>query len=241
MISLTELSAKIKGEKSVALFCHIRPDGDALGAALAFKLALQYLGIKAEVFCEDTVPPRFLFLSETATVKNSLDGEYGAFIAIDCADITRLGVFGEKFLAHKNTYTIDHHISNTRFAKINFVRETSSNCENILDLLDEMQVPINVQIANFLAMGIMTDTGNFRHKNVTPKTLYSAGRLVENGADLNTIYYHMFQAQTKQRAKLFGRVMDKIRYFFDGRFAVATVRLEDFSACGAAQNETEGF
>ncbi len=241
MISLTELSAKIKGERSVALFCHIRPDGDALGAALAFKLALKYLGIKADVFCEDPVPPRFLFLKETATVKKSIDGDYTAFIAIDCADITRLGEFAEKFLAHKNTYIIDHHISNTRFAKTNFVRETSSNCENVLDLINELQVPIDEQTANLLAMGIMTDTGNFRHKNVTPKTLYSAGLMVEKGADLNTIYYHMFQAQTKQRAKLFGRVMDKIRYFFDGRFALATVRLEDFSACEAEQNETEGF
>ena len=241
MISLTELSAKIKGEKNVALICHIRPDGDSLGAALALKLALQYLGIKAEVFCEDTVPPRFLFLKEMATVKTSLDGDYGAIIAIDCADISRLGCFAEKFLAHKNTYSIDHHVSNGRFAKINFIVETSSNCENILDLVEEMGVPIGLDMANLLALGVVTDTGNFRHKNVTPKTLYSAAKLVEKGADLNTIYFNMFQAQTKARAKLFGRTMEKIRYFFDGRLALATVRLEDLSACYAEQSETEGF
>jgi phosphoesterase RecJ-like protein len=140
VISLTELSAKITAEKSVALFCHIRPDGDTLGAALAFKLALNNLGIKAEVFCEDTVPPRFLFLSEISTVKSCLDGDYGAFIAVDCADISRLGCFAEKFLAHKNTYSIDHHISNGRFAKVNYVLETSSNCENILHLIFGLHV-----------------------------------------------------------------------------------------------------
>lgn len=241
MISLKELSAKIKDEKSIALFCHIRPDGDTLGAALAFKIALNNLGIKAEVFCEDPVPPRFLFLESAKSVKSTLEQEFSAFVAIDCADITRLGCFAEKFLAHKNTYSIDHHVSNGRFAKVNFVRETSSNCENILELIDELGVSIGKESANLLAMGMMTDTGNFRHKNVNPSTLFSAGRMVECGADLNTIYYHMFSAQTKERAKLFSMVMGKIRYFFDGQFALATVRLEDFSVSGAQQNETEGF
>ncbi len=241
MISISELSAKIKGEKSTALFCHVRPDGDTLGAALAFKLALKTLGIKAEVFCDDPIPSRFLFLNEASNVKRTLDGEYSAFIAIDCADITRLGCFAEQFLAHKNTYVIDHHISNGRFAKVNYVCDRASNCENILSLINEMSVEITSDIANLLAMGIMTDTGNFKHKNVTAETLYSAGSLVEKGADLNTIYYHMFSAQTPARAKLFSIVMGKLKYYFDGRFAVATVRLQDFEACSAEQNETEGF
>lgn len=241
MISVSELSTKIKGELSTALFCHVRPDGDTLGAALAFKLALKSLGIKAEVFCDDPVPSRFLFLNEVSTVKRTLEGEFSAFIAIDCADITRLGCFSEQFSAHKNTYVIDHHISNGRYGKVNYVVDKASNCENILSIIKEMSVEITSDIANLLAMGIMTDTGNFRHKNVTAETLYSAGSLVEKGADLNKIYYYMFSAQTPERVKLFARVMSKIKYFFDGRFAVATVRLEDFADCGAEQSETEGF
>ena len=51
----------------------------------------------------------------------------------------------------------------------------------------------------------------------------------------------MFAAQSKERAKLFGITMQRIRYFFDGRFALATVRLDDLSTAGAAQSETEGF
>ena len=125
MFSLSELSIKLKTEKSVALFCHVRPDGDTLGSALAFSLCLNNLGIKAEVFCDDPVPSRFLFLNSANTVKSQLDGEYGAFLAIDCADITRLGSFAEAFMAHKNTYSIDHHISNTRYAKVNLSTTSS--------------------------------------------------------------------------------------------------------------------
>lgn len=241
MISLSELSSKLKQEKSVALFCHIRPDGDTLGSALALSKALKNLGIRAQVFCDDLIPSRFFFLDAVKEIKREIDGEYSAFLAIDCADITRLGSFYEEFVNHTNTYSIDHHVSNTRYAKINYVFDHSSNCENALSLIEELGVDVDKDIANLLAMGIMTDTGNFRHKNVTANTMHSAGKMVEKGADLNAIYYHMFTKQSKQRAKLFGQTMSKIRYFLDDRFAVATIRLNDLTQTGALPEETEGF
>ncbi|MBE7061210.1 MAG: bifunctional oligoribonuclease/PAP phosphatase NrnA [Clostridiales bacterium] len=241
MISLSDIAAKLKGEKKVALIAHIRPDGDTLGSALALKLALLNLGIGAEVFCDDVVPSRFLFLNEAKTVKNALDGEYSMMLAIDCADVTRLGGFYTDFAVHKNTAVIDHHVSNTRFAKINYVFDNASNCENVFDLICEMGATINSEIANLLMLGIVTDTGCFKHKNVTEKTLKTAGELKALGADINKIYYHMFSAQSKERAKLFGQTMANIRYFCDEKVAIATVRLSDFERTGARQNETEGF
>ncbi len=241
MISLSELSSKLKQEKSVALFCHIRPDGDTLGSALALSCALKNLGIRAQVFCDDVVPSRFFFLDEVKEVKREIDGEYSAFVAIDCADTTRLGNLYDAFSRHKNTYLIDHHVSNTRYAKINYVFDNSSNCENILALIEELGVDINKEIATLLVMGIMTDTGNFRHKNVSANTMFSAGKMVEKGADLNTVYYHMFTKQSKERAKLFGQTMSKIRYFLDDRFAVATIRLTDIEESKARPEDTEGF
>ena len=41
MISLSELGAKLKSEKKVALIAHVRPDGDTIGSSLALKLALE--------------------------------------------------------------------------------------------------------------------------------------------------------------------------------------------------------
>ena len=223
MKTIEELSLKLKKEKSVAIICHIRPDGDTLGSALALSHALINLGIKAKVFCDDTVPSRFFFLKSASLVESNFSGEFSAMLAIDCADISRLGSFYEKFSKHKNTYSIDHHISNTRYAKENLVIDNASNCENVLSLIEQLNADITEEMANLLAMGIMTDTGNFKHKNVTSNTLSSAAKLVEKGADLNTIHYHMFSKQSKARAKLFGFVMSKIRYFLDDRFAVASV------------------
>lgn len=241
MISIETLAAKLKKETRVALFCHVRPDGDSLGSAAALKLALEKTGVKAEVYCADAVPERFYFLPELKKVIGSLSGEYSAFVAIDCAEIFRLGDFAVNFAAHKNTYSVDHHVSNTRFAKYNYVSETAANCENIRGLIGALGVSPDREIAELLLMGIVTDTGNFRHKNVTAETLVNAAEMLSCGADLNKIVYEMFTAQSAERAKLFGETMSRIRYFAEGRIAVATVRKTDFAATGASPDETEGF
>lgn len=241
MISLGELAKKLQGEKSIALFCHIRPDGDSIGSALALKLSLQSLGSKVDVYCDDTIPLRFSFLNHVDTIFNGELGEYDALCAIDCADISRLGKYAENFAKHKNTYVIDHHVSNPRYAKINYVFDNASNCENVYALITQLGVQITSDIANLLGTGLVTDTGNFRHKNVTPYTFMVASKLLENGADFNAIVYNNFNKQTKERAKLFGIVMSKIRYFLDNRFAVATVFQSDIALSGATQDQTEGF
>lgn len=244
MITLKELSEKLLRESRVALFCHVRPDGDAIGSACALKLALISKGVMADVFSSDAVPQKFLFLEETKNVlRTSLAGfsEYSALIAIDNAELTRLGDFAADFSAHKNTYSIDHHISNTRYAKVNYVREKASNAENVFALIKEMNAEITPAIADFLATGIMTDTGGFRHKNVTPQTFADAGELVSFGADMNAIYFNAFVRQTSKRAKLFGTVMSHLRYFHDNRCAIASVHFADFENTGALQEETEGF
>ena len=243
MISFSELANLLAKENKLALICHVRPDGDTLGSALGLKLSLESLGKCVEVFCEDAVPERFSFLNESALVRSDLPSmsEFSALVAIDCAEITRLGVYANSFLAHSNTYSIDHHVSNTRFAKTNFVLDNASNCENVFRLVKEMKINVSERIANLLAVGLVTDTGAFKHKNVTSETFEVASELLSKGADFNAIIYHNFNKQSKSRAKLFGLVMSKIRYFYDDRLALICITKRDIEACGAKADETEGF
>lgn len=240
-MNLKSFAQQLKTEKSVAIFCHMRPDGDTIGSAVALKLGLESLNINASVFCSDEIPKRFFFLPEVSCIKTEFSGEFSAYLAIDNAEITRLGGFCEIFSAQKNTYSIDHHISNRGFAKFNYLCDKSSNCENVIELLKELNVTIDKKIANFLLMGIVTDTGNFKHRNVTAETLRNASAMVECGADLNAVVFNMFTAQSKGRAKLFGSVMSKIRYFMDEKIAICSVFKTDLENCNTKADETEGF
>ncbi len=241
MISLSDLAKKLLSFDSVALFCHVRPDGDTIGSACALKHALKSKGVKTEVFCEDKIPEKYHFLPAVKEIKNTFFGEFSALVAVDCADLTRVGGFAKIFEQNKNTLVIDHHISNTKFGRENYVVDKPANAQNIYDIIVEMGITIDEECANLLYLGLLTDTGNFRHKNVTPESFAVASALAKAGADFNNISYRMFNAQSAERAKLFGITMSKIRFFLDGRFAVATVLLSDLEKSGAKQEETEGF
>ncbi len=241
MTNLKTIAEKLKMEKSVAIFCHVRPDGDAVGSAVALCLALKGMGKMAKVFCSDAIPERFSYMNGAKEISKVFSGEYTAFVAVDCADEARMGEMGLEFSKCSNTFNIDHHVSNNKYGKYFYVFDSASNAENIFALIKELGTPVTEEIATALATGIVTDTGNFKHKNVTAKTLYSAAELKEKGADFNKIIYHNFTEQSAERAKLFGIVMSKLRYLLDGKFAVATITQSDIEKSGANPDETEGF
>lgn len=240
-MTVAEFAEKLKKELSVAIFCHVRPDGDTLGSALGVWLVLNEIGVKADVFCDDNIPEKFSFLPQVKEIKSDVNSGYSAYLAIDCAEITRLGKFGEIFLSEKNTYNFDHHISNTNYAKYNLIIDSPACAENSVELALALGGKINENAANLFAMGIVTDSGNFRHNNVTANTFRVAAMLKECGADFNKISYNNFTKQSKQRAALFGLVMSKIRYLLDDRLGIIVVTKDKLEQTGAKAEETEGF
>lgn len=242
--SLTEIVNQLKKIKSAAVFCHARPDGDALGAALALTLALRNAGKSAIMCCEDLPPEKFAFLPAMKEVKRGLPSktEYDAFISVDCADVTRMGVFAEAYLKFAGTtVNIDHHISNTGFGKYNYVHECPASCELLTEILLATEFKITQEIADLLMLGLITDSGNFVHNDVSEKTFRTAAELRARGADVNLINYNMYSRQPKVRAILFGRVMNNIRFALDDKLTFIVTSLDDLNQTGADKSVTEGF
>jgi len=241
LTTLSEISKLIKDANSVAIFFHVRPDGDSVGSGLALYRAIKSMGKRVGVHCADTVPTRFSFLPDFKEIKRKLDNKYDLFISLDCADVERMGELSYDFATFKNTVNIDHHISNPRYAKYNYVVDTASNCENVYALIKELNITPDKQTADLLLMGLLTDTGGLKHRNVKEETLIVASQLVKLGGDITDLSYKMFTAQSKERAKLFGKVMSDIKYYLNDRLAIATVFKRDLDLTNAKREETEGF
>ncbi len=241
-MTLKELSDRLKKLKSAAIFCHMRPDGDTLGSAMGLKYLLESVGAKCRVVCESTVPEKFLFLQGMDTISDVPMGDEEAYIAIDSSEIHRLGMLAETFeKAKKIKFNIDHHISNSRFGDVVYVEDRAATCEIVTELSKYFPEPLTPLAANYLLLGLSSDTGNFAHKNVTPNTFLAAAKLTACGADIYTIQYNMFKKQSAARALLFGRTMSGIRYFLDGKFAVICVTQQQLNDCNATADVTEGF
>ncbi len=241
--SVAAVAARIKKANKAAIFCHARPDGDALGSGLSLCLAMRAAGKTAEFVCEDAPPEKFFFIPEMREVKTSLpQDEYDLYIAVDCADIARMGEFGHAFSRFKgDTVCIDHHISNKGFAKLNCVRVCSATCEIMPEVLSAAGFEITAPMSNALMLGLITDSGTFTHSDVTAHTFNVAAELRSAGADVNKINYEMFSRQKKARALLFSRALSNLRFALDDRLAFILVTQSALDETGANRSMTEGF
>lgn len=241
--SVAAVAARIKKANKAAIFCHARPDGDALGSGLSLCLAMRASGKTAEFVCEDAPPEKFFFIPEMREVKTSLpQDDYDLYIAVDCADVARMGEFGYAFSRFRgDTVCIDHHISNKVFAKLNCVRVCSATCEIMPEVLSAAGFEITAPMSNALMLGLITDSGTFTHSDVTAHTFNVAAELRSAGADVNKINYEMFSRQKKARALLFSRALSNLRFALDDRLAFILVTQSALDETGANRSMTEGF
>lgn len=245
MNTIEEIAGVVSRLKSAVIFTHTRPDGDAIGSSMALSRALSLLKIKNRVVTDSAIPEKFGFLGGMDEIGRfpDLDGE--GYICVDASDENRLGELASTFRKGvrrgKVTVNIDHHVSNTRFCKYNFVRERSSNCENIADLIAALGIVPDREIAGYLMAGIVTDSGGFSHSDVTGETFRAAALAADRGADVCEISYRLFRKQTRARAEMYAETLSRLRWFYDGKLVVATVSQEELSRRGLGQDATEGF
>lgn len=238
-----EIIKQLNAAKSAVIFCHARPDGDALGGALALYLHYKLEGKTVFMCCEDFPPEKFLYMPVMGDVKTEIpQGQYDTFISVDCAENARMGVFAKRFRSFKGaTVNIDHHVSNDGYAKYNYVKECPASCEIVTELFLLAGWEISREIADLLMLGLITDSGNFTHRDVSAKTFETAATLRRLGADVNAINYNMFDRQPKARALLYGKVMNDIRFYLDDKVAVILITQKDMEDTGADKSLTEGF
>ncbi len=242
---MEKIAARLKRAKRVLLVGHMRPDGDCYGSCLALGSALENIGVACEIVNESEVPSNLSFLAGIERVKKQPAGEFDAIVALDSADDQRLGALTDFFRRAKAkkipTFNIDHHISNTRFAEVNFVRECAANCMNVARLISYLGAPFDKKTANYLLCGLLTDSGNFSHDDVDEECFMLAAKLVKAGADIRGLTYELFKKQPKERVALHSEVMSKMRFFFEGKFALIAITKQAMEKVGADNGMTEGF
>lgn len=242
-MTITEFSKKLFSYDSYLLFCHVRPDGDTLGCAFALKTALEKSGKSADIVCASPIPNKFDIFEESKDVllPENVIGVYDVHVAVDCATENMVGDSYVLFSKNKNTFNLDHHISNTKYAAYNYVEDTAACCELVCAVISAAGVVIDSKIADGLLLGLSTDTGNFMHDNVTANTLSVASKLVAAGGNLHKIAYKMFKSQPVERAKLFSATMTGMRFFEDGKIAIINITNDKLSEFNATRDMTEGF
>jgi phosphoesterase RecJ-like protein len=94
-------------------------------------------------------------------------------------------------------------------------------------------------MAQALYAGLVSDTGNFRHSNSTPKVHHAAADLIAQGVHPARTYTALYQTATPAKLKLFGRAMGGLQLRGEGRFAYVAVSQADLAECGAVPEDLD--
>ena len=197
----------ISRSSKIAVIAHERPDGDAVGSLLACALALANSGKDVTPILADGLPARFRFLPGSAGIEKKVPPDAELVIAVDCSDKERMGITSEPLI----DINIDHHPTNSYFAKLNFVRpDAAATAEILYELLPAFGLQITSEIATNLLTGIVTDTIGFRTHSVTPQLLEIAVDLMNLGAPLADIYEIVLGRRSLTSVRYWGCGLDRI-------------------------------
>ncbi len=203
------------------ILTHRKPDGDTIGSAAGLCLGLRQLGKNAHVLLNPEVTPLYAPLLE-GLVKNEPE-EGDLLIAVDVAADSMLPKIYDG-LKNSIDLRIDHHGSGREYAPRELVDASCAACAEIIwELLLDMDVEPDKQIAEAIYVGISTDTGCFRFSNTTAHTFDTAADCTAAGADVYSWNQKLFDTKSLAKLRLESWITQNIHFFADGKFALCAL------------------
>ena len=231
----TERCAKLLlTHENILIVTHKNPDGDTCGSAAALCSALKRGGRRAWLFPNPQIGRKLLPYCEKYFAPADFKPKY--IVSVDVADQK---LFCQGFTGNVDL-CIDHHPSNTRFAAESFVMGEKASCAQIvLDVITCINADLTPEEATLLYIGLSTDTGCFQYNNTDADAFSAAAELVRAGADIMNVNTVFFRKVTAARIKLESLVYDSIRFYRDGKIAVALVTLKMLRETGAVEDDLD--
>jgi phosphoesterase RecJ-like protein len=243
-MTINKLLPILEESKSIAVIAHIHPDGDTIGSCLALADMLKKAGKSVTLYCQDTPPANLHFLQglDEFQQKDSSNSVYDVAIAVDCSDKERMGTCSEVFDSSFQTINIDHHVSNTFYAGINWVDpNAAATGELIYRLSVQWTGQVSRDAAEALYTAINTDTGCFSFSSTTSETYRIAGDLTDSGINIEEINAFLYKSNRVERIRLLARALSSLELIDDGRIAVIFISRKDLLDTGADDSDTENI
>ena len=244
--------------KKIALLCHTNPDGDTIGAALAWRSYLERLGHATCCIAPNRYPYFLEWMTDIGHIgvfKDDVDGRMARFIdeadVIFCMDfnqINRLDRVTDTVTANTTAVRVlvDHHLhppvdgyavqfSDTHACSTSYIVYQLLVGLGGTDAIDEA-------MAESLYVGIMTDTGNFSFSNLTSDVFRAAAVLIDKGVNVPYVNSAVYNNFSEGRMRLLGYMLND-KMVTDYEFGVAYVSLteEEMRRFGFTQGDSEGF
>lgn len=224
----------LKKEDKYLILSHKNPDGDTMGSCAALCSALRRIGKTAYLYPN---PDVIMKLRPYVEHFYAHDGFLPSCVI--SVDVATEGLFAAGFEG-KVELCIDHHPTNSRYAKKLLLKAEKASCgEIVLELVKTLCGDITKEEADLLYIAVSTDTGCFMYANTRPDTHRAAAKLMECGADCMTLNQIFFRKKSAARLRLEGMVLSTMNFYRDGRIAVVKITQDMLKKAGATEDDLD--
>ena len=235
---------------------HQKPDGDAMGSTLALAHFLKQLGHEVTVISPTNWAS---FLDWMPGVQDVIDFEANKLKATDkvqeadfvfCLDFNILHRTKhlEPFIQQSKSIKIliDHHqkpdIQSFGYGISDVMM--SSTCEMVYNFIVQSGHSnlINLEIAQCIYTGLMTDTGSFRFPSTTASVHKILAHLKELGLKHASIHEHIYDTSSEGRLKFMGNAfLNRMTVLRDLKTAILAIPKTDIYKYELKTGDTEGL
>lgn len=235
----------LRRAKNVLVASHQDPDGDSLGSQLALLAYLKRKKKKVLAVNQGGIPNKYRFLDPQGLIREAVFPlpEFAPEVAfvVECPSLERIGCVRQLLRPETVIVNIDHHPSNQKFGQINWLDPKASAVgEMIYDFLAAVRFKITPPVAQSIYTAILTDTGRFRYRSTTPRTLEVCARLMRQGADPQKITEEVYYRVSEADLRLVARVLEGAELHRAGEICFLSIDRALLDSTGAKFEDTEG-
>ena len=232
-MTISEVVEILRENDNFIIITHIRPDGDTIGSSSALCYALRKIGKTAYLYNNPQFEDSYPWIVEPYIAPEGFAPNYT--VSIDMADEH---LFPQGFKGNVDL-CIDHHPSNTFYAKNTLVWADKASCgEAVMEVVKEL-CGLDAVVADLLYVAVSTDTGCFVYGNTTGDTLRAASELCYAGARNSYLNKLLFRTSSKARLALEALVFGSLRYYHDGKTVISVVTKEMLDKAGAKEQDCQ--
>jgi len=246
----------LENKRNIVITMHQKPDGDAMGAALALFLFLKKTGHNATVVsptnwakflnwmpgCKEVIDYELLTQKATALVEEAdilfcLD--FNAMHRTKRMETLLLGAKCVKALIDHHEQPAEEHFD---YGESDITK--SSTCEMVYDFIvrSSFAKVLDLDMAACIYTGIMTDTGSFRFSITSAQTHKTVAHLKELGLEHNIIHENIYDNFLENRLRFIGNaLLNRLDVLYEYNAAVMAISRNDVARYQIQTGDTEGL
>ena len=216
------LRLQLSKPNNISIVMHYKPDGDAMGSALALYDFFLAYGHHVTVVAPSLYPEFLFWLPGNEIVLNFETHQAEAencllhadlIFVLDFNDATRVeGMQHALLQSDAIKVMIDHHLQPTDFCDVTFsFNEASSTCELVYRFMFAMYADYKLSLAaaQNIYTGILTDTGSFKFSSTTGDVHRIIAHLIDTGVVPNEIHEKIYDNFSESRTRFLGYCLEQ--------------------------------